>query len=533
MASTFCDSNQDPPLLYWVDDGPSSPAQPRFVTNHSARYTPELSPVTPASNISRRSLESDSGRRGAQRPLIGKERDIFLSPYDSTNNVRKGRFSAGPIYKDTDATYGSKVDGTYDREDSADVSLDTEIDDLLDDLVGYHSKRTTMTSAHLLPLPEEISPTGGPASPQLYSDFSLLPPVTDSMLLGGDSDTPSLVSSSPRSSKGSHLSPSWSPSLKSKKNFAPITPSTDGWRSPPSLATVLEHEASTSDSFGHTGLSTHPAAWSPDLREAPEDDSLDSYIGASSETRRAHHTNLPPIWTAIPEDSTIRRRAKASISSEQTIIGDYKSRVESLADQSLTSYCSGNDPSGITGMGYLDPGFNPLYTSGSSAVSIRFAQPSAGSPRRPWTGGSSGRYSPTSSFSPGSVDYPPPNGLGYGSSPKRGRLQSLFSQNNSPEQKRERKWSKMRDQVQMESSPPQSTDKMSFLTSSSKSSKDKGKKKAEKAERRAQLAAQLKARQLQATVEKDRGSPSRAPDSQNALGGWEERGGMYSIDGFI
>lgn len=528
MASTFCDGNQDLPLLYWADGGLSSPAQPPFMTNYSARHTPELSPVTLASSISSRSPEKDIGRRGAQRPSTGRNRDTFLSPLNPTGCAYNGRFGAEHINKDADATCDSNADGVYRSEDSAEEeNLEMEIDGILDELMDYHStRRVTMTSAPLLPLPEELSPTGAYTSPHLYSS-SLPPSASGSTLFGGDSDTPSLVSSSPRSSRGSHFSPTMSPSLKSKKNFMPITPSTDGWRSPPSLATVPEHSASTSDSIGHTPLSDHSAAWSPN---PPEGDTLDSYVGASSETQRAHHTNLPPIWTAIPEDSAIQRRAKTSISSEQTMTGDRRSRVESLATR---SFSSDNGASAITEIGYSGPGYDHVYLSDSSAVSIRFAQPGAESPRRPWLDALAGRYSPTSSISPGFVDYPPPTNTHNAPSPKRGMLQSLFSQNSSPDIRKERKWSKMRDPVKIQSSPPHSLDNISFAATSNKSSEGKGKKRAEKAERRAQLAAQLKAKQLQAAAEKHRETTSRTIVSEKAVAVWEERGGMYSIDGFM
>ena len=526
MASTFCDGNQDLPPLYWAEDGPSSPVQPLFIANYSARHTLELSPATSPPNTSPSSPRKDFGRLGAQRPSTGKDRDNFLSPYYPTGYPHKARFSAESLHKDADATYDSKADGVHHYEDLTEVGsegdLDLEVDGLLDELMDYHSKRVTMASAPLLPLPEELSPKCGSTSPQLCFDSSLSPSVTGGMLFGGDSDTPSLVSSSPRSSKDLHFSPNKSPSLKSKKNFTPITPSTDGWRSP--LATVPEHKTSSSDSFGHTTLSRHSATWSPGPRKISEDDTVDNYVNVLGESRRAHHTNLPPIRTVIPEDSFIQRRAKSSISSEQTIADDRRSRVESLADQSFSSHSSDGKAPEITETGYPGPGFGRMYLSNSSEASIRFAQPGFESPHKPWSGA---LYSPSSSIGPGSVDYPSPTKLCHAPSPKRGMFQSLFSQNGSFEQKKERKWSKMRDPINIQSS---SMDSVSPATASKKSSKDKGKG---KAERRAQLAAQLKARQLQEPTEKDRGASSRATVPGKVSAGWEERGGMWSIDSFI
>lgn len=516
MASTFSAGNQDLPPLYWTDEGPSSPVQPFFMTNPSARSIPEPSPVTPPSSIG-------SSRRGSQRPLSGKDRDSFLSPRDPTNYWHEKRFSVESARKGADATCDSKADGAHHHDDPAEVfaeeDLDMEIDGLLDDLMDHHSKkRVTMTSA-LLPLPEEFSPTGGPASPQLYSDSSLPPSATGSIRFGGDSDTPSLVSSSPRSSKGSHLSPTLSPSLKPKKSSStPVTPPTDGWRSHPSLATVPEHKTSASVSSGYS------ATWSPDPLEVPEDGTLDGYVSASSETRRAHHTNLPPISTTIPEDSIIRRRAKSSISSQQTITDDRRGRVGSLANRSFSSRSPSDEVSETTEIGYPGSGFDHAYPPNLSPVSTRFAQPGPESPRRPWLSALSGRYSPTSSAGPGVADFPSPNRLRRSLSPKRGMLQSFFSQSGSPEQKKERKRSKGWDPAGGPSSPPRSVDNVSIGTNSSK---DKGKKKSEKAEKRAQLAAQLKAKQLKVLVEKDPGATARAnfPGNGPAV--------MYSLDGFV
>ena len=498
MASTFSNGIKALPLLYWVDERPPSPVQPRFVTNHSARHNSELSlaPAMPAPNARSRSSANNFDRRGARRPSTSKDTP---SPRDPTDLRQKRRFSAEFIRNH--------------HEDSAEVcldeDLDLEIDGLLDELTDYQlRRRSTMMSAPLLPLPEEFSPTGGPISPQLYTDSLLPPSMTDSMFFGGDSDTPSLVSSSPGSSRGSHFSSTRSPSLRSKKNFTPITPPADGWRGPPALTTVPEHKTSGSDPFRPTRLSNHCVAWSPDPRRVSED----SAISVSSDTRRAHHTNLPPIKTTIPEDSTIRRRAKASISSEQTITGD---RRESLANRSSTSHSSDGGASEITEIGYPAHGFGRVYLSNSSVGSLRFARPDAESPRRPWFGAFSGRYSPASSL----VDHPPATEISHASpSPKRGMLQSLFSQNGS------------RDPVKIQSSPPQSLYDTPFVATSSK---DKGKKKVEKAERRAQLVAQMKAKNLQEAAKKAAGTPSRINVSGKTSEVWEERGRMWSIDGFV
>ncbi|KAF9651610.1 hypothetical protein BDM02DRAFT_650101 [Thelephora ganbajun] len=130
-----------------------------------------------------------------------------------------------------------------------------EIDGLLEELMVYHPKRRiAITSVPLLPLPEEF-------------------PLTDEPT----------ASKSPRSSKDSHF-PSASPSLKSKRSFTPITPSTDGWRSPSTLASVPERKVS-SDCFGHTKPPGSSGVLPPDTLQAPEDVSRDSYLSPSSENR--------------------------------------------------------------------------------------------------------------------------------------------------------------------------------------------------------------------------------------------------------
>jgi len=65
----------------------------------------------------------------------------------------------------------------------------------------------------------------------------------------------------------------------------------------------------------------------------------------------------------------------------------------------------------------------------------------------------------------------------------------------------------------------------SITSTSSKSSKDKGNKKGEKAARRAQLAEQLKAKQPVQVLDNSRRYPPRPSTT------WEERGGMYGVDG--
>lgn len=532
MASTFCNGGQDPPL-HWADDELPSPAQQSFVVEYSVRPTIELSPAASPSNvISRSPSENDLGNRDAQRPPTGTNRHNFLSPGDPDNYLHKNRFSVEPIREDANATDSFKGDGVYRYEDSAEVGLDRtlemEVDELLEELMDHHSKRrATMTSASLLPPPEELFPT---ASPRLYPDSPLPQLVTASMLFGGDSDAPSFTSSSPRSSKGSHFSPTRSPSLRSRRSFTPITPSTDGWRNPPSLASVPEYKTSIFDRSGHTRLSGHLQAWSPHPREVPEG-AGESCASASYEDHRAHHRSLPPIRTRIPEDSTIHRRGKGSISLENKITDDNESRVESVANRSLSSRFSDDDASEITEMGYLDHGFDHLFPSNSSAVSIRFAQPGVDSPHGLDPFG--GRYSPTSSINPGFVDYPLPTvNVRPAPSPKRGVLQSLFSQRGSSEQKKERRWSKGRETVRTQAAASQSTGTLSFATTSSKSSKDK-EKKSGKTERRVQLAAQLKAKELQYAWEKDGGNPSRTTLPGNPSAAWEERGAMYSMDGIF
>lgn len=195
--------------------------------------------------------------------------------------------------------------------------------------------------------------------------------------------------------------------------------------------------------------------------------------------------------------------------------------------ESLSSRFSDDDASEVTEAGYLDPGFDHAYISSSSAVSIHFAQLGTDSPL-----GLGGRYSPTLGIGPGFINGPSPVNVRPTSGPGRGMLQSLFSQNSSLGQKKERKRSKGLDPVKTRPAALRSVDAISFATTSSKSSKDKEREKKEKAERRAQLAAQLKAKQLQRDTEKEPG-PSDASVSGKALAAWEERGAMYSMDGIL
>lgn len=199
--------------------------------------------------------------------------------------------------------------------------------------------------------------------------------------------------------------------------------------------------------------------------------------------------------------------------------------------ESLSSRFSDDDASEVMETGYLDPGFDQAYISSSSAVSIRFAQLGTDSPLG--LGGYGGRYSPTLGIGPGFINCPSPVNVRPTPGPGRGMLQSLFSQNSSLGQKKERKRPKGLDPIKTQPAASRSADAISFATTSSKSSKDKEKKKKEKAERRAQLAAQLKAKELQRNTEKDLGGPSDPSVSGKALAVWEERGAMYSMDGIF
>ena len=515
-SSTFSDGNQDPHLL--ADDGLSSPTQPSF--KYSARHPPEVSPTIPASNASYRlPSENDIGHRDVRSPPTGTDQGNPPSLGSPDTYLHREGFSADPTRRNANTANYTKADGLPYNEDSTQVDLEgdveMEIDDLLEDLTDYYSGRTTMTSVPLLPLPEELSPADGPLNSQPYTDRSPPPLATANTPYSGDSDTVSLTPSSPQSSKGSYFS-SASPSLKSKRSFTPITPSTDGWRSPPTLAAVAEHKASA-DYFDYVRAHGRPGLWSLDPRQAPEDATRGSYPRVSSENRRAHHTNLPPLRTTIPEDSIIQRRPKYSTSSH---------RVETSVDHSVSSYFSDDDDdddddaSEITEIGYVGSGFDPARLSASSTVPFTRSRPWLDASRGPGSNFHSG-YSPSSSISPGPIDYPPPSNNRYTMSPKRGMFQSLFSQNGTSERKKERKRAKARDSIQTQSLDVRSIDAVSFTTTSSKSSN-----KAEKAAKNAQLAAQLSTKRLLQA-----GDKGRVPQKGSAT--WEESGAMYSMDGIF
>ena len=521
-SSTFTNGNQDPPLLF--DDGLSSQIQPSF--KYSARYPSEVSPTIPALDTSYRSpSENDFSRWDVRSPPTGTDQGSPPSLGSPDTYHHKKGFSVDPIRKNANATDYTKADGLPHNEGSTEVGLEgcleTEIDGLLEELTDYHSRRTTVTSALLLSLPDEFSPADGPLSSQLYADHSLPPLVMVNMSYNDDSDTISLTPSSPRSSKGSYFS-STSPSLKSKRSFTPITPSTDGWRSPPTLAAVIERKASTSDYFDYTKVPGRSGLGFPDPRQVPEGVTRDGYPSVPSENRRPRHTNLPPLRTMISEDSIIQRRAKSSTPSEHTFIRDHSRRVETSIDHSVSSYFSDDGASEITEIGYIDSGFDPAYLSASSTASPQPTQ------LRPWLDASRGSgasfhsgHSLSPSVSPGSIDDPSPSNNHHTSSPMRGMFQSLFSQNGTSERKKERKRrAKAQDPIQTQSLDTRPTDAASFSTTSSKSSK--------KAEKRAQLAAQLSARRLPQVGDKSRGG---VPQKGSTT--WEESGAMYSMDGIF
>jgi len=534
MTSTFPDDDKDPLLLYWADDGLSSPFQSPLLTKYSAQNTVRVSPITPASNTSFRSPpKSDFGHQDPRGPSTSTNRNPSVNGGPVTS-LHKRRFSVDPLRENTNY---AKAGGLLYDEDTAEVGLDgsieMEIDDLLEELMDSHSKRrVTMTPAPLLPLPEEFSPTDGHIYSQPHFEPSLSPLPIANLLYYGDSDTPSLVSSSPTSSRDSHLL-SASPSLKPKRSYTPITPSTDGWGSPPTLAVVPERKPSSPDYFGYTKVPRHPEVYPPDLHQVPEDVTRDSYLCGSRDDRgtysvvRAHHSNLPPLRTTIPEDSTIHRRGKKSISSQHTITTDYSRRAESPINHSMSSYFSDDAASEITEIGYSDPGLEPAYLSTPSVVPPHPTRPrplvevSRGS----GSGSFNNRHSPRSGASLGSMEYPPPSNHRHTQTPKRGMLQSFFGQN---EQKKERKQGKEQDHIQIQSPVTQPMDAVSFITTSSKSSKGKADK-AEKAAKREQLAMQLKAKQLQQAAEK----ASRVTGVKKSAPKWEESGGMFSVDSFL
>ena len=503
MASTLSDGNKGPPLLYWGDDRLSSPIHPPFLTKYSARHTSETSPAIPTPNTGHGSpRENALLPRDLPSSLAGTDRNNPLNTGGPVTHLHGERLSIDPIRENADY---SRAEGSFHWQGSTEPGLDEstqmEIDSLLDELMDYPSKRDTMSSAPLLPLPEELSPTDGPIDWQPPTVLSPPPLLTVNMSYSGDSDTPSLISSSPRSSKDSHFS-SASPSLKSKRSFTPITPSTDGWRSPPTHAVVPERVSCL-----------------------------------SNESRRAHYSNLPPLRTMIPEDATMRRRAntKNSMSSEYTVTNDQIRRVETSIDHPVSSYFSDDDASEITEIGYVDSGFDPVYLSVPGAFSPHFTRP-----RPPVdasrASGPGNLNSPTPSISSGSVDYLPPSDSRYPPSPKRGMFHSLFSPNGTSEQKKERKRAKAWDSIQTQPSASRSTDAVSFVTTSSKSSRDKERKKAEKegkAAKRAQLAARLGAKQPPHPADENLGGALRPTDAQKGSTPWEESGAMYSLNGIF
>lgn len=501
-SSTFSDGNQDPPLLCLADDGLPSPIQPSF--KYSARHPSEAPPNTSYRSPS----ENNLGRRDVRNP------QSFDSP---GTYLHKEGFTVDRIYRSTDHSEGS-------AEVGLEGSVETEIDGLLDELMDYHSeKRSTMTSVHLLPLPEDLSPTDGPLGSQPYVDHFLPPLVTVDTSYSGDSDTPSLTPSSPRGSEGSSYLSSTSPSLKSKRSFTLITPSMDGWRSLPTLAAATERRAPTSNYFDYTKVPRRPGVWSHDPRQAPEDLIKDGHLSAPSRNRRARPTNPPPLRMTIPEDSIIRRRAKSSTPSEYTLTRDRGHRVEISID-SVSSYFSDDGASEITEIGSTDSDFDPAYLSASSTVSPQF--PGSRSQLDASRGSGSSHHSghsPSPSPSPGSIDYPLPSNNRHTPSPKRGMFQSLFSQGGPSGRKKERKRVKTQDPIQTQSLYARSMDAVSLSTTSRNSSK-----KADKAVKRAQLAAQFSAKQLPQAEDKSRGG---APQEGSTT--WEENGAMYSMDGIF
>jgi len=529
MASTFPDDNQDPPLLCWADDGFSSPIQPPLLTGYSAGHTSEAPPSTSY----RSPLGTNSIRRDAPRPPTGMGRSNTLNPGGPVTYLHKKRFSFDPIREFANATGYPRADGSHHNEGPAKVdtegSLEVEIDNLLDELVDYHSRRrAAMASAPLLPLPEYSSPSDGPIGSQPHADLSPLPSLTANMLYNGDSDTPSLTYSSPISPKSPYFS-STSPSLQSKGSFTPGTPSTDGWKSPPIIVAVPERKASSTDYLGYAKVPGRSADWSP------EDVTKDSYLGFSREHRGAYHSNKPPVKTMIPEDSTIQRRAKNLISSEHTVTYGHSYRVGTPTNHSASSHFSDDDASEITEIGYVGHGFDPAYPSASSAVSRHTTRPSPRIeiPRGPGSGRFTSSRSPSSTVS---ADRSPPPNMLYVPGPGRGPFRSLFMQPGASGRKKERKQAKSRDPIQTQSLAARSADAISFGSTSSKRSRDKERKKAEKAEKaakRAQLAEQLKVKQPQQTVDKERGGTLRATGAQKGPVPWEENGAMYSMDGLF
>ena len=530
-GSGFPDSNQDLPLLHWTSDGLSSPVQPPSLTKHSARRTPGVFPTTSASHNDHRSpTEDDLGHWDTHWPPVGAGRGNPLSQWPPVTYDQQERFGNDSTHEDANPTDHSGTNGPSHNGGSIGValgeSMEMEIDDLLEVVMDYPSKRTTMTSVPLLPLPEEVAISDGPPDSQPHINPSLPSLLAANVPPSGDSDTSSLASSSPGSSKGS------------KRSFTPITPSTDGWRSPPTPATVPERETIPSDHFGYLEAPGRPEPHHHDPRQVPEDTTRDRYPSSSSEGRRAHHNRLPPLVVTIPQDSTIRRRPKNSISSEQTVTHDRIRRVESPTDHSMSSRFSDDEVSEITQTEHTSPRFEVTYfpTSGPASALVTRPRPRIEIPTRVGSDSFNSERSPNSGvgIGPSPLEYPSPSHHGYTPSPKRGVFRSLFLQNGraASEQKKEGKRAKTRDQIRTQSPDTLSMDSASIATSSSKSSKgkDRDEKKAAKAAKRAQLAVQLRTKQLQQATEKDPDTTSHATRSRK---GWEESGAMYSLGGIL
>lgn len=533
MASSFPDGNQYLPLLYRAIEGPWSPIQSPSLTKSPVRHTPEVfSPTSVSSSDSRSSTENDLSHWDAPSPPTDTGRSNPPGPGGPVAYPYKER-RIGPAHESVNAIGYSEANGLFHRKKD---SVEMEIDDLLEVVMDYHSKkRVTMTSVPLLPLPEEDS-SDGPADSKPLVNPPLPPLLAATMPYNGDPDTLSLTLSSPRSSSRSRFS-SASPSLKSKRSFTPLTPSTDGWRSPPTPTTFLEREATSSDRFEYVMVADSP----PEPPHAPGD----SYPGSPSEDRRAHHTQLPPLVITISQDATISRRAQNSISSEQTITHHHSYGVDPPTVDPTSSSFSDDDEDGdlseIAQAGYFDPNFAIAYLSTSGAVSPLFTRPRPRIeiPHGAGLGSLNSGRSPTLSAgtSPGPVEYLSPSKRLHTPSPRRGVFRSLFPQNGkaAPEQKKEGKRAAARNQIQTRSLAARSMDSVLFGTTSTKSSKgkDKDEKNAEKAAKRAQLAVQLKTKELHRATEGDPEAALRAIRAQKGLAAWEEAGAMYSLDGIL
>ena len=536
MPSNLPDDNQDPLLPYWTSDRLSSPIRPAFLAKDPFRRNSKASTTTSASNMSPRSssrlsLENGLGRQDTRGPPANAGWKTPPGLGGPVTHLRKSRFSVDSIYENANvigysgtggSLYNEGFDGVGPEED-----VDTEIGSLLEELTDFHStRRDTMTSVPLVPLLEEISSIDEHflSRPHVNPFFTTL--LAANTPYNGDSDTPSLISSSPRSSKGSPFL-SASPRQGSRGSFTPTTPPTDGWRSPPTLAIVPERGASSSDYFAGTKVPSRPRAYSFDPRQLPEDVTRDVLLRGATEDRRTRHSKQPPLAMTIPRDATVRRRARASMPSGHRI------RVEPPTPYPMSSRFSDDDASGTTQTRYIDPGFEPkpAYLTTSTTVSPHFTRPhpQIEVPPEPMSGSPNSGHpsSPILNIGSGPIESLSLSSRSYPVSPKRGVFQSLFP---NSEQKKERKRTKAQDQVQTQSSDARSTDSVQSGTSSSKSSK--AKKNAEKAAKRAQLAVQLKARQLQQDAEKSRGVALRVTDAQKSPTPWEENGGLYGFGGF-